>query len=153
MARERERDADKELSMASREPHVRLAMAVLKQAVLDIGSGDVSAAHWLLSEEARQYCAFVGLDEQAVKRHVLAAIGVDGEMSKQMSYARANEILDEAIKRVSRERGLSYQEAYRQLQKEKPGLFDGRQAAWVREQRERELVKLGVVKSNTTGAN
>ena len=57
--------ADYELSIAARDPYMRLSAAVLMQGIRDAKAGGKAAVAWLAGDDARLYAELLGLDINA----------------------------------------------------------------------------------------
>lgn len=62
------------------------------------------------------------------------------------TYAQANTIIDDRIKAIMIERGLTYPQAYDFLVKSQPKLMEARELLWKQEQERKNNIKLGIVK-------
>ena len=52
----------------NRDPYEQLAAAIVYQAVIDARQGDLAALDWLIGEECRAYCDYIGMDWLIVQR-------------------------------------------------------------------------------------
>jgi len=84
-------------SAASQDPALRLAAAVLVQAVADAREGRYSAQLWLVGEDAAIFAQAAGIDERAPLRmgaSMLAGISLGGRSGRRQHshYRRQDDI-------------------------------------------------------------
>lgn len=111
-----------------------LLAAVIAQAVKDLGSTDEEtrrdAYRYLTSDLYKHHLELLDLQPD------LLPAGVEGELKKmkgqkltKLTQGQAAEALDSVVKFLAEKRGVTYNEAFAQLQRTRPGLIEGYQAA------------------------